>query len=265
MPLNPLLDPTRRLVIGHRGTRGEAPENTLPGFLLAREQGADALELDVQLTGDGVPVVLHDPTLDRTTDLRGPVSERSFEEVLRGDAGYRFTPDGRTFPWRGRGVTVPTLAEVLAALPDMPLLVELKSAAVGPAVRRLLEATGAAARCVVAAFHDAALAPFVGAPFTRGASRAQTARAWALALIGLVHRQGRYDLLAVPERWHGLPVPTRRLIGCARAAGRPVQVWTVNDPTVARRLWSRGVSGIITDYPGRLVAERPGGTVPGRG
>jgi len=257
--VNPLLDPTRRLVIGHRGAAGAAPENTLTGFALALEQGADALELDVQLTADGVPVVLHDPTLDRTTDCTGPVANMSLDAVRQADAGYRFSPDGRTFPWRGCGVGVPTLAEVLAAVPQAPLLVELKTAAAGPPVRQLLEDADATARCVVAAYSGEALAPFPRPPFARGATRADAARAWALALVGRPHRGGQYDLLAVPERWHGLPVTTRRFMRGARAAGRPVHVWTVNDVGTARRLWSLGVSGIVTDHPGRLVAARAGG------
>jgi glycerophosphoryl diester phosphodiesterase len=256
--VNPLLDPARRLVIGHRGAAGEAPENTIPGFELALARGADALELDVRVTGDGVPVVLHDPTLDRTTDRSGPVAAVPLADLGQADAGHRFTPDGRTFPWQGRAIGIPTLDDVLAAVPDAPLLVELKTPAAGPAVRQLLEERGAAGRCVVAAFQSAALAPFPRPAFRRGATRADTARLWLAALAGLPLRSGSYDLLAVPERWHGLPVATRRLVRVARAAGYPVHVWTVNDGRTARRLWSWGVSGIVTDYPGRLVTERPG-------
>jgi glycerophosphoryl diester phosphodiesterase len=255
--VNPLLDPARRLVIGHRGATGDAPENTIPGFALALAQGADALELDVRVTGDGVAVVLHDPTLDRTTDRTGPVTGLPLEAVQQADAGYRYTPDGRAFPWRGRAARVPTLAEVLAAFPNAPLLMELKTPAAGPPVRRLLEERRATDRCVVASFHGAALEPFLRPAFRRGATRGDTARLWLAALAGLPLRGGAYDLLAVPERWHGLPVATRRVIRRARAAGCPVHVWTVNDVRVARRLWSRGVSGIVSDYPGRLVAERP--------
>ena len=254
--MNPLLDPARRLVIGHRGAAGEAPEDTLPGFELALAQGADALELDVRVTADGVPVVLHDATLDRTTDRPGPVTRLPLEAVRQADAGHRFTPDGHTFPWRGRGVSVPTLAEVLDTLPGTPLLLELKTPAAAPGVRQLLEERGAIDRCVVASFHRAALKPFPHPPFRCGATRIGTARLWAAALVGLPLRAGACDLLAVPERWHGLPVATRRLIRMAHAAGCPVHVWTVNDVAAAGRLWSRSVSGIVTDYPARLAALR---------
>jgi len=254
--VNPLLDPARRLVIGHRGASGEAPENTLAGLELALAQGADALELDLRVTADGVPVALHDPALDRTTDRTGPVAALALTEVRAADAGHRLTADSRTFPWRGRGVRVPTLAEVLDRFPDVPLLLDLKTPAAAPAVRRLLEERDATGRCVVASFHGDALVPFPSPAFARAATRGQTGRLWAASLLGLPLRGGAYALLAVPEWWHGLPVPTRRLIRSTRAAGRPVHVWTVNDARAARRLWSRGVSGIVTDYPGRLTAER---------
>ena len=125
--MHALLDPARRIVIGHRGAAAEAPENTLSSFTRALSAGADALELDVRVTADGVPVVIHDPTLDRTTDRAGAVASLSVQEVRAADAGARFTPDGgASLPFRGQGVTVPTLAEVLQRFPGTPLVVELK-------------------------------------------------------------------------------------------------------------------------------------------
>ncbi|HET9465640.1 MAG TPA: glycerophosphodiester phosphodiesterase family protein, partial [Gemmatimonadales bacterium] len=119
--MNPLLDLSARPVIAHRGASGHAPENTLPAFDLAVRQGADAIELDVRLTADGVPVVFHDATIDRTTGHRGPLSAISLAELQEVDAGARFTADrGHTFPFRAGGVRVPTLAEVLRGFPEMP-------------------------------------------------------------------------------------------------------------------------------------------------
>ena len=91
--MNPLLDLSARPVIAHRGASAYAPENTLAAFELAVTQGADALELDVRLSRDGAPVVLHDHTLDRTTNLAGPVRGRTLAELRQADAGFRFTPD----------------------------------------------------------------------------------------------------------------------------------------------------------------------------
>ncbi len=258
--MNPLLDPAARLVIGHRGASGVAPENTLVGFQLAVEQGADALELDVHATADDVPVVLHDPTLERTTDRAGAVAALPLARVREADAGARFSPDGgRTYPWRGRGVAVPTLAEVLDALPQCPLLIEIKVPGAQDAVRRVLLAHQAAGRCVVASAEHAALAAFADPPFVRGGSRREALRLWAGVLVGLPPRRVRYGVLALPERRGGLPVLTRRFVAAARRLGCAVHAWTVNDPAAARALWARGVSGIITDVPAAIAAARAGG------
>src|ERR1044071_2266469 len=102
----------RPRLFGHRGAAGLFPENTMPSFRQAVEDGADALELDVHATRDGVVVVIHDGTLERTTDALGPVRDLTFAELGRCDAGFHFS-DGRGHPFRGRGVRVPALAEVL--------------------------------------------------------------------------------------------------------------------------------------------------------
>ena len=105
------------LAIGHRGAAGVAPENTLPGLRHAVEVGADAVEFDLQVTRDDRLVLLHDPTVDRTTDGSGEVEDLTLQEVRGLDAGHAFTPDrGASFPHRGRGVGIPTLEEALEAL-----------------------------------------------------------------------------------------------------------------------------------------------------
>ncbi|MGH7581196.1 MAG: glycerophosphodiester phosphodiesterase family protein, partial [Gemmatimonadales bacterium] len=169
--MNPLLDLAAHPVIAHRGSSAEAPENTLPAFEAAVRRGADAVELDVRLTADGAPVVIHDATLDRTTDRSGPVSALTLAELRSVDAGAKFTPDGgRTYPHRGQGAQVPTLGEVLWTFPRMPVLVEIKEPQTQDAVRRVLLQEGAAERCVVASEHHEALHAFDEPPFVRGAS-----------------------------------------------------------------------------------------------
>jgi glycerophosphoryl diester phosphodiesterase len=259
--MNILLDPSARPIIAHRGASADAPENTLAAFELAVAQGADALELDVRVTGDGEAVVVHDATLERTTDRAGAVAELSLVEVREADAGFRFSPDGgRSHPWRGRGVRVPLLSEVLERFPHVPLLIEIKTPGAASAVRRVLAVHGAAERCGVAAFEHAALAPFVRPPFRRGASRRELMWFWSATAVGIPRRRLSFDLVAAPERWHGLPVPTRRLVRALRALGCPVHVWTVNDPAAAQRLWERGISGIVTDRPATLRAEAGAGS-----
>jgi len=250
------VDLAARPVIGHRGASGEAPENTLPAFELALAQGADALELDVRVSADGVPLVLHDPTLDRTTDRTGLLATMSAREAQDADAGARFSPDGgASQPWRGRGVRIPTLADVLDRFADVPLLIEVKVAAAQQAVRQALLDHDATGRCVVASEQAAALESFGTPPFLRGASGEDIKRLYFGTLLGTGPAAVPYRLLSVPVRHRGLPIPTRRFITAARRLGCPVHVWTVNQAGLARRLWDRGVCGIVTNFPEMIVKE----------
>jgi glycerophosphoryl diester phosphodiesterase len=252
-----LLDLSARPVIGHRGAAAHAPENTLPSFRLGIEQGAEAVEFDVRVTADGVPVVLHDPTLDRTTNLTGAVSALTLQRVREADAGWRYTPDrGRTFPWRGKGIQVPTLADVVAEIRDVPLLIEIKTPAASGAVMRVLNEAGATTRSVVASAHMAALEPFRAPPFIVGASAPESTHLFRSALLGRPSAPVRYHALFLPYRRWGLTIPTARFVGAARRLGCPMHVWTVNDAALARRFWSVGVCGIVTDSPAVIRTAR---------
>ena len=229
----------------------------MAAFELAAAQGADAFELDVQLTADGAPVVLHDSTLDRTTDRAGPARALTLAQLRSVDAGARFTRDGgRTFPFRGTGVRIPTLGEVLWAFPRMPVLVEVKQPAAQEAVRRVLQQESAHARCVVAAADPAALELFREPPFACAASGPEISALYWAALLGRRPPAARYRCLSVPERHRGLPVPTARFVAAARALGCPVHVWTVNSPSAARRYWARGAAGMVTNFPWALRAVK---------
>jgi glycerophosphoryl diester phosphodiesterase len=250
---NRLLDPSARPIIAHRGASGSAPENTIAAFELALVQGADAIELDVRLTADGVPVVLHDPTLDRTTSHQGPIGAVAADRLRDIDAGARFTTDrGRTYPFRETGVQVPTLAEVLRAFPLMPFLIEIKEAQAQEAVKQVLLEEGAILRCVLASEQDAALTSFREPPFAVAACGGEIGALYRAVLFRRVPAAVPYRALSVPVRYRGLPVPTRAFVAAARGLGCPVHVWTVDDPRVARRLWDSGVAGIVTNFPGSI-------------
>lgn len=251
MTLN-LLDPTRRLVIAHRGASAERPENTLPAFQLAVTQGCDAFELDVHLTRDGVPVLMHDPTLLRTCGTPERVADLTWDDIRTRDAGAGFTlPDGSR-PFRGQGIHPPALSEVLRAFPDMPVLIELKEARAQLDVAEVLVEERAEDRCVLASFDDRALTVFRQAPFLVGASRRDIIRLYLAARLGRPVAP-RCRCYAVPDRWKGwLEIPRADVVATARAAGAPVHVWTVDDPALARTLWARGVSGIISNRPGAV-------------
>ena len=255
---NPLLALDAHPVIAHRGASGSAPENTLAAFELAERQGADAFELDVRLTADGAPVVLHDPTLDRTTDGTGPVRAHALADLRLMDAGARYSPGGgATFPFRGQGIRVPTLGEVLWTFPRMPLLVEVKEPEAQEAVRRVLVQEGAVERCVAASEHQAALEVFRDPPFACAASAAEISELYWGVMLRRTLQPPRYDCLSVPLRHRGLTVPTRRFVVAARGFGCPVHAWIINSPATARRLWARGVAGVVTNFPGLLAANRP--------
>jgi glycerophosphoryl diester phosphodiesterase len=254
---NPLLDLSARPVIAHRGASGAAPENTLATFELAARQGADAFELDVRLTADGVPVVLHDPTLQRTTDRAGLLAALRLADLKDIDAGFSFSPDGgRTSPFRASDVRIPTLTEVLRGFPDMPVLLELKEVAAQGPVRQLLIEEKAVDRCVVASEHLAALKVFREPPFATAASAAEIGVLYREVLFRRVPSSLPYRLLSVPVRHRGLPVPTRSFVAAARGLGCPVHVWTVNDAATARTLWGRGVAGMVTNLPDVIGAAR---------
>ena len=253
-----LLDPAAHPVIAHRGASAEAPENTLPAFLRAIEQGADAIELDVHVTADDVPVVMHDPTVSRTTSGEGAIASFSWRKLRELDAGARFTNDGGvTYPYREQGVRVSSVEEVLAAIPpDLPMLIEVKALHAQWPLRRVLERFKAASRCVVAAFEAGALTAFAEPPFTCGASRRDVLELMARTLAGIGPGRVLYRAICPPNEYYGVPVPMPLIVRGARRLGAPVHVWTVDDPSEARRLWRAGVSGIISNAPKRILEER---------
>ena len=253
-----LLNPRARPVVGHRGNRAHAPENTLESLQEAVALGVDAVEFDLRVSCDGALVVMHDETLDRTTDGSGPVALASLADLRRLDAGARFTPDGgRSFPWRGRGVRVPTFDETIESLPrDLPCIIELKTAAATEPLRAAVRRHGIAHRVIVAGFDPAATRPLRGAGFALGACTPDVARLLLPALLRRRVAPQLFQALCIPPRWHGLPLPLAALARALRGSGTVIHVWTVNDPAMALRLWGDGVQGILSDDPRSILAAR---------
>jgi glycerophosphoryl diester phosphodiesterase len=246
-------------VFGHRGAAGLAPENTLPSFALANALGAAYLELDVHATLDGTVVVLHDPTLERTTNGCGPVAERGLAELQQLDAGYRFTTDGAHFPYRGQGVRIPTLEAVLRSFPQACFNIEIKQGD-PPIVDRvidLLEATGTLARTLLAAEQDSIMQMIrrlAGGRVATGMSAVDVAE-----FIDRCNRQSWEGYqppglaMQVPTSFGAIEIVNASTVRAAHRLGLEVHVWTINDAEEINRLLDLGVDGIMSDLPGLVV------------
>lgn len=236
------------LVIAHRGASAYAPENTRSAFELGLEMGAHALEADIRLTRDGVPVAVHDRRLERLTERRGFLRTLSYAELRALDPGYRWSPDGgRSFPFRGRGLRIFTVESLLRAFPTVRFVFHLKSAGAARAARRQIEAVGAEGRALVAAEWSWRLAPFRGFAGLRGAATEAAARFVFRSWFGLPPRARRP--LLVPLRRGPIPVLTPRFVARAHAAGQPVVAWVINRREEMARLFEWGVDAIETDRP----------------
>jgi glycerophosphoryl diester phosphodiesterase len=256
---HPYFDVPHPIVMGHRGAAGEAPENTLASFARALADGATILESDVHATRDGVPVLIHDGEVARTTDGAGRVAELGFAELSRLDAGYRFTRDGASHPERGRGHRIPSLEEALRAFAGVRFNLEIKadSSALVASVLELLTREGRAERTLLAAADDATMARIREAVAVRrsavaiGASAGEVLAFVRAALDARPPAAGPMAL-QIPPDFGGRPLVTPELVAHAHRHGVEVHVWTVNEPGEIRRLLALGVDGIMSDYPARV-------------
>ena len=223
----------RPLVFAHRGGGGLAPENTLPAFDNAVSLGVDGLELDVRFSRDGIVVVHHDRTLERTTNLTGNVDDRLAAELA--------------------GAGVPALATVLTRHRDQRIVIELKlnDVALADAVLDVVRAAGAGDRVCLGSFGLGALraarrrAPHVATSAAREEVRWALYRSWCRWPVSRVGYAG----YQIPEMAGRTRVVSRRFVQDAHAVGLGVQVWTVDDAADAERLLEWGVDALITDRP----------------
>ena len=286
---HPFFDSRRPQVFAHRGGSALAPENTIAAFDNGLALGARGLELDVHLSADGVVVVHHDRTLERTTNLTGPIARRTADELARADAGYffrrvqqdppyirgvdpprprdvdpprsrdvgRVLSDPAEFPFRGRGMTIPTLAGVLRRYRDVPIVVELKvnDPGLARAVVDEVRKADAIDRVCLGSFGLRVLREVWRLESGLATSAAREEVRWALYRSWCrwpVTRAG-YQGYQVPE-WSGRThVVSPRFVEDAHAAGLGVQVWTVDTEPDAARLLAWGVDALITDRPDIIV------------
>jgi glycerophosphoryl diester phosphodiesterase len=266
----------RPIIFAHRGGSGEAPESTLPAMLAVAARFPDAaIELDVRASRDGHIVVIHDGSVDRTTNGKGAVTEKTLAELQALDAGYCATPGRGTgtarrgrcdgpaeeFPFRGKGYRIPTLAEVLAALPPRTLLgIEVKAAGFEEPLARMLRGSGRLPRLAIGSENREvadrlrALLPEAAYFFPK----------WPAVRFALAAKLGgrlarpQYDVLVTPRSVVGLRLDGADVLGTAARRGLLVAYFTVNREEDMERLLRAGAGALITDYPTRAqgVLER---------
>lgn len=258
-PTHPFAANGRPVILGHRGAAGHLPENTMRSFQQAADWGVDGVELDVHMTADGIVVVCHDEFVERTTNGRGLIKEKTLAELQTLDAGYHWSQDGgQTFPFRGQGLTIPTLAEVFTAFPHLWINIDMKQKE--PSLVRpftdLIRQRHMEHNVMVGSFHTETVHEF-RRTLPEAASVAtmrETGSLLALSQLRL-ERLFRSPAKAVqPSEYHGrLPVVTPRFIAAAHRRHTAVHVWTVNEISDMQRLAAWGVDGLISDYPDRAL------------
>ncbi|MBK8781748.1 MAG: glycerophosphodiester phosphodiesterase [Anaerolineales bacterium] len=243
------------LVIAHQGGDGLWPGDTMFAFQNAADMGADVLEMDVHITKDGVLVLMHDEAVDRTTDGTGDIESMTLEELKKLDAGYDWSADdGVTFPFRGTGITIPTMEEVFAAFPDKHMTIEIKktNASMTKLFCELIRTYNMQDKVLIASFYDDKLKEFrETCPEVATSSAKNETTVFVLLtkpFLGSFYSP-KFFSLQVPEESGGITVMTPAFVKAAHERNLAVEPWTINDAETMKKFIAWGVDGIITDRP----------------
>lgn len=244
------------ILIGHRGLSAHFPENTIPAFAAALEKGASMIELDMRLSKDRQAVVIHDETVERTTNGKGMVKDLTLAEIQSLDAGFHFSKVENQYPFRGRGIVVPSLEQVFAAFPQALIAVELKenSEAACHALYELLKRFDRFDSTLVQVF---SIDHKLGKLMRSLDKRIQTGHttkeivtfstAARLKVTRLVKPKSPIFEVPMRLRVSNLPIVTAAFMKACRKRNIKVLVWTVNDEALIRKLYKMGAAGIYTD------------------
>ena len=251
-------------IIGHRGEMGTAPENTLVSFRKAFDNGASLVEFDVQQSRDGEVVIIHDATLERTTNGSGQVTNYPLTALKALDAGYHFTLDGgMTHPYRGQRVDLPTLQEFFSSFSTLKAIIEIKqfSPSIVPRTLAVIRAFHAEKRVLLATEEDQIMAEIRSELERQSLGIAPGFSYGEVAAFIRWVQTGMGDsfippgqALQLPCEYQGVTLVSSETVNAAHLLGLEMFVWTINDPLEMERLLGLGVDGIITDYPARLKA-----------
>ena len=255
-------DIDRPLVIAHQGGDGVWPGDTMFAFENAVQIGADVLEMDAHITRDGKIVLMHDEQVDRTTDGVGLIEDLTLDQIKQLDAAYQWSSDdGKTFPYRGQGIQVPTLDELFQTFPRMRYVIEIKLTQnpIDKPLCDLIRKQDMQDKVVVASFHDEAMQNF-RETCPEVATSASRGEVTTFVILGKIFLSGfvipQYESIQPPydpSESKNIPIMTERFIREAHAKNIAVEPWTVDDPELMKQYIEWGVDGIMTDRPDLMI------------
>jgi len=256
---NTNLDLTKPLLLAHRGSSLLAPENTNIAFDLALSHGSDVLEIDVRLSRDNEVIVTHDATVDRTSNGTGLVARLSLSELKALDAGFRFV-DLNNKPYQGQGAQFITLNELFEHYPDTNINIDIKdnSEEAAKRVADILIKINEIHRVNVGSFHASVMHAFrrFAPMISTAATQKEVAKLYAQSWFSKTHSVTKltpsanpvaFNALQIPRNYRGIPLATKRFIAYTQSRQIPAMYWTINDPTVMKKLLGAGAAGIVTD------------------
>lgn len=259
VPDYPFFEQAGPLVIAHQGGEGLRPSNTMAAFENAASLGVDVLEMDIHATADNVLILMHDDTVDRTTDGSGRIREMTLNEIKALDAGHYWTnDDGQTYPFRGQGIQVPTLEEIFTAFPSMLMNIEIKpdDPETAELLCQLITAHQMTDQLLIASFHPESIRTFRAAcpEVPTSLVEPEILRFFILntLFLGRLYRSPG-AAMQVPEYSGNIHVLTNRFVRGNHALNMDVHAWTINETADMERLIALGVDGIITDRPDRML------------
>lgn len=263
MPNTPFLSLEDPIRLAHRGSRKLWPENTFHAFDGAVDLGYQYIETDIRVTRDDVVVVFHDATLERTTNGVGAISDWDWKDLQHLDAAYNFTPDGESFPLRGKGVRISRLDDAFSTYPDVHFNIDLKAKRsewpVADAIVRMRRMDSV----LVGGFIDRRTARFRRITKGRVATSAGSAASAAMYTASRMGRSttDKFDAFQLPVATRGMSVD-QKLVDAIHATDSHIHVWTVDDPETMHAMLDLGVDGIVTDRPdvlNEVIEERSDG------
>lgn len=252
------------LVIAHRGGKGIAPEGTIAAFDQAVELGVDILEYDIHMTSDERLVVIHDPSVDRTTNGSGLINELTLEEVQRLDAGYHFQDEAGNYSFRNQGVYIPTVEEIFTRYPQMRQLIEIKDTNNPELYEEIIQKLwsliveyGMEEEVMIGSFDHEINERFdeVSAGVIPIGAGEQAVRSFVEKHVPYLNGLAKtnFDSMQLPIEQEGHDLTKRNIIRSAQKRNVSIYYWTINEAEEMRELIEKGADGLITDYPDRAL------------